>query len=41
MITEIGGQSRAGDGLFCGESGKGFMAWLTLLYVGAKTATER
>ncbi|MFF3664327.1 MULTISPECIES: hypothetical protein [Microtetraspora] len=41
MITEIGGQWRVRDWLVCGESGKGFMAWLTLLYVGAETATER
>ncbi|GAB3886526.1 hypothetical protein GCM10027612_23760 [Microbispora bryophytorum subsp. camponoti] len=39
MITEIGGQFRAGFWLACRESGKGFMAALTLLYGGVEKAT--
>ncbi|GIH45133.1 hypothetical protein Msi02_41540 [Microbispora siamensis] len=39
MITDTGGQGRAGFWLDCRESGKGFMAALTLLYGGVETAT--
>ncbi|GAB3156697.1 hypothetical protein GCM10027161_63780 [Microbispora hainanensis] len=39
MITETGGQGRARFWLDCRESGKGFMAALTLLYGGVETAT--
>jgi hypothetical protein len=39
MITEIGGQSRAVFWLVCGESGKGFIDAVTLLYLGVETAT--
>ncbi|GGO18331.1 hypothetical protein GCM10010116_36940 [Microbispora rosea subsp. aerata] len=39
MITDIGGQLRTGFWRDCRESGKGFMAALTLLYGGVETAT--